>query len=258
MLPKYLSAVKRQKNPRPVLTLDPSGAKTLRIACAVILITGLATLNLGARKRVVGEEAVKAFKDCESQILKPGTAELPDNLRDATKAALTCEWLDSHGVVDMLKAMQLLVSTSPDSAVSAALADGDPNPGDEGLFAAAMSSPSIRKDLLAVLAKSNTLTPRLDSSDKETRQARVEEYFNCTLGLIKEIYGTADGKTALVQIDQTFIQSDPATNYKALYELLNVRKPPDPLKLEAFRAAFKLDANRLASQVHSKIVGSGD
>lgn len=104
------------------------------------------------------DQAVR--RECEAKVIDSGAVapfKAPSNIRDGTRAALACEWKDPNGLGQVLKAMQLRAMGS-DLNVVAELEAGDPYPADNDLYSAAMRDPDISKDLLATLAKANTVT----------------------------------------------------------------------------------------------------
>ena len=68
-------------------------------------------------------------------------------------------------------------------------------------------------------------------------------------------FSTVGGKLALVKVRESFSQK---FNYLALYQLLDAgwQQKNDAKNLEQLRAAFEMNAARLASQVAAKITAS--
>jgi|HubBroStandDraft_6_1064221.scaffolds.fasta_scaffold18873_2 hypothetical protein len=237
-----------------------------------------ASLSSGFELSAVQAPTAATQKDraeCEAKVLKPAkpedgkapdkiadAIEAPNNIADATKAALACEWTDPQGVDKVLAAFHFL-TTGPRTVslrcVIHVLEKGDPYPADECLFSAAMGSPDkydqpVAQGLpnfLDVLAKANRLNQKApDDEDK---------LFKSTDDIIKSIFDTGEGKRSLLQINDSFSRNN---NYVALRQLLVAyskvghERPTYLTDLERLRAAFEMNAAKLAKQIAARITGA--
>ena len=266
-------------------------SRASRLACSMLLICAVTTFQLSAQAptpeeqkqqakceadvRNAGfrlsdvppptEDEKKQRAQCEVDVLnsgKPADAKPPENIADATKAALACEWHDPNAVDHVLDAFYLL-TTGPlivsTRCVIQVLEKGDPYPFDEGLYSAAMGSPDEYDqpaaqglpNFLDVLAKANTLKQKApDDEDK---------LFKSTQNIIQVIFFAERGKRNLIQINDSFAHHN---FYVAIRQLLQAcpKKSIDKLSyeqaLEQLRAAFEMNAEKLAKQIAAKIAGT--
>jgi DNA-binding protein YbaB len=178
-----------------------------------------------------------------------------DDIESGTKATLACEWIDPNNpnaVRSVLTALELLTvgsqnPTEDSKCALDALVAGDP--ADKDLFVAAFGLAGF----LDALAKANTL--KMDKSRDE------DKLFGSTEKLICKIFVSGSGKLKLVKINESFSRKD---NNVALYQLLSAYPGWDDdgsdaakqlyaKDLEKLRAAFEMNADRLASQIAAKI-----
>ena len=208
-----------------------------------------------------GDE-IKQRENCEKNVLnsgKPEDAKPPQNIADATKTALACEWIDPNAVDNVLAAFYLLTSgprTEGPRCIIHVLEIGDKYPSDKGVYSAAMGNPDKYDqpatqglpDFLDVLAKANTLKKKAPE-DEDT-------LFAATKTMIQVIFGTEQGKRDLLQINDSFAHND---NNVALRQLLTAYHGDDSDKvsyvknLERLRAAFEMNSAKLAKQIAATI-----
>jgi hypothetical protein len=208
----------------------------------------------------VTEGRLNAQTACEFATRKAESsnpAKAPDNIADATKAALASDWLDPSRVDHTLKAFALLTSSSQDFSLSNRVLD-ELNYGDganKGLYTVAMGAPDRNgqptlqglPDFVDMLAKANTLN--LKAPDDE------DKLFASTKCLTQTIFSNPQGKGHLVRINDSFVSKN---NNVALRQLLEAYpskgdSPPYASALEQFRAAFEMNADKLAKQIAVKI-----
>jgi hypothetical protein len=200
------------------------------------------------------DEAYSAYGGTQSK--KPDT----HNIESDTKAVLAAKWSDSNTVVHALRALGYL--TVPTKLNKRGFVE--PHPAEALTELESGSSPSD-KDLLEAVSKSSGLLDDLAQAQtlfKGTDVTPVCEkaVFASAKQLIDIIYQSAPptdpkgpgGKQKIVEIDEAFGGSD---NHVALYLLLNAYPNPEANtdKLEILRAAFVIDAKRLAKLVSDKI-----
>ena len=124
--------------------------------------------------------------------LRRSAAKPPTDIEDATKVALACEWIQPNGTEHVLKALNLLTSSSTipfkvNLEVLHELVTGDPSD-DEDLYRAAMGVPDADgqptvqglPDFLDTLAKANTLGKR--------KKPEEDELFDSTQKIIDAIF----------------------------------------------------------------------
>lgn len=247
----------------------------LRFACAVSLVCAVTSAGLGAFTGVVDNTPDARMSRPDPGMGDRGEAESstpaatdapkkPKNIANSTKEALASEWRKPDEVGHVLKALMLLTSSSltPSKVnleVLHELAAGDPSSKD--LYRAAMGAPDDSgqptvqglPDILETLAKANTLSMKKPEDE--------DGLFGTVDSLLDTIFEADHGKVALIIINHSFGRKD---NYVALYQLLNAfprwkEDADDTAKdsyvknLEFFRAAFEMNADRLAKLVASKI-----
>jgi len=230
----------------------------LHLICAVIWICAGAFSQNPALVETTPDEQARI--ECEARVVDAkATApfKLPDNIQDGTKAALACEWIDPNAVQQVLKAMKLLTSDSPNPLevnvkVLRHLMKFDPYSFDQGLYQAAMGVPDADgrptvqglPNFLDTLAKANTLGLRKPQGE--------DALFGETTAIIGNIFEPGRGKLALAKVHDSFIHK---YNYSALYQLLNAawQQSQDVGVLNRLRAAFEMNSDRLAKQVAAKI-----
>ncbi len=248
--------------PSKLVSVAAISSKALSVTCAIILIC--TTVNL----RTYGQNA--------------GT----DTIESRTKKALASEWVDvsSDGVTHVLRALQLLTSSSLAPEVKLLALDelklGGPNPSPQrqGLYIEALGAPDkFGKsgvqgfDAIAdTLATANTLglkKPQDEDKLFAETETLIEAILNGMSSLPPFPTGTkrerlqpeeVPGPVMIVRINSSFSGGDKDV---ALYQLLEAYpkdvKVQDKQRyandLEKFRAAFAMNADRLASQVAALI-----
>jgi hypothetical protein len=237
--------------------------KSLCTTLTVASICAGVSRELNAQGPVPTPAQQQQRHDCEAAVvspLPPPPPKLPDNLADSTKAALACEWVDPSGVEQVLTTLRLLTSgpQAPNLSqlVLNELDTGDPYPLDQGVYAAALGDPDTTgprvqglPDFLDTVAKANRL--------KKKKPDDEDGLFNSTKDIVDEIFNSgASGKLALVRINQSFGLKN---NYLGLYQLLATAwLDHDEADLEKLRAAFEMNADRLAKQVGAKITAANN
>jgi hypothetical protein len=257
----------------PKFPLRARSLGLLRIACAVILICAAATLDLRAQDPCTGGLC------CADAALNPPPPPPPPPAvspsspcppafqanPDGTKAALACEWLDTTGgAKSALLALQLLTDPTPppdlNQQLLLLLREFPPDNRDPGLYLEALQNPKI--DFLDLLAKANTITPLEKKKPWSKQKDDKNKLFECTQSMINNIFNAVpvrpdniqhSGPIILAEINSSFGKK----NYHlALRQLLdayvafaNNVTPNYVRPLEKFRAAFEMDADKLASQV---------
>jgi hypothetical protein len=237
----------------------PSVTRFLRffhIACAVILMCAAATRD------------VRAQDPCADPVLNPPLPCLPTFQAnpDGTKAALACQWINAGTIDNVLGTLKLLTDpTRPadlNQQLLKQLGENPPNPRDPGLYLAALQNPQI--DFLDLLAKANTITPLEKKKPWSKQKDDKDKLFKCTQSMINNIFEAPppedvqhSGPIVLAGISSSFAKGN---RNLALRQLLDAYPKPNENasdaekqsyagNLEKFRAAFEMDADKLAGQV---------
>jgi len=206
-------------------------------------------------------------------------AQTPHNIQDDTKAALASEWKDPNAVGQVLKAFQLLTSSSQAPDLNQKILDqltADGYSSKLGLYRAAIGNTDVPGlNMVDIVAKANTLKKKKPDDEDNlfaSTQKLIDEIFSDSkITLIPNPLVTSkkhkqepleiEGPVALARINQSFVRQD---KNAALYQLLD--SYPKPSKdanlaakkeyaehLETLRAAFEMNVDMLASQVAATI-----
>jgi hypothetical protein len=136
------------------------------------------------------------------------------------------------------------------------LGEFPPDPRDPGLYLEALQNPQI--DFAELLATANTITPGEKKKPWSKQKDVKDKLFKCTQSMINDIFKAApsediqhSGPIVLAGISSSFVKKNP---HLALRQLLDAyvglaKTAPEIGPLDKFRAAFEMDADKLASQV---------
>lgn len=272
---------------RKLVSAATISSSAARVSCALILICAGAALGLGGQNASddKGPQAPpNEPAQCTAVKARPPSPSKTHNIEDDTKAALANQWIAPEATGHVLKALEWLTSSSRDPKVDREVLDelkiGDTS--QEGLYLAAMGNPDDYgqprvqglPNFVDTLAKANRLN--LQQSNDE------DQLFTCTAALIENIFNKKSktptppaentnrhqqktpqkpeedpGPVALARVHDSFSRKD---NYLALLQLMNAYQKDAANysgDLEKLRAAFEMNADRLALQVAAKITPSG-